>query len=126
MTNAQIMRNGKDLCALVPEYMIKRIRFYINGDLIGEMPPENIIEPMPHWFTFISTFFNIFNRPCSHGLSIPGRFLPTEKGEWHVYNDVGICNDYFWFDNTKILNSLIRNPLTRTDGWTIETYKTVL
>ena len=122
MTVAQIMNNSIGLTGLVGEYLIRKLRIYINGDLIGTVPPSTIVEPFSHWHTFISVFFNTYNRPEPFSLSIPGRFMPTVEGAQHTTANVYQQSaDLFYFDNQTVHNAIIKHPLTRSNGWTIST-----
>ena len=73
LTTKQLTSRKANIAAIIPYYMIRKIRVNINGQQIGEIPPENIFENMPHWLTFTSVLYNTLDRPCPNSLSTPGR-----------------------------------------------------
>ena len=48
LTTRQLTNPIANASCVIPEYMIRRIRVFFDGDLIEELPPEDIFEPMPH------------------------------------------------------------------------------
>ena len=100
MTTDQILRAAELYC-IIPMYMIRKLRVHINGALVGEIPPGNIMETMPHWFTFVSVMFNTFDRPKPISLDVPFTFPSKTTG---VSEKV-----YFWWNN------LVHDCLMRYD-----------
>ena len=90
MTPDQILRAAELYC-IIPMYMIRHLQVHINGALVGEIPPGNIMETVPHWFTFVSVMFNTFDRPKPISLDVPFTFPNKTTGKSEKV--------YFWWNN---------------------------
>ena len=104
MTQNQLLRQAELYC-IIPMYMIRKLQVHINGALVGEIPPTNIIETIPHWFTFVSVMFNTFDRPKPLSLDVPFTFPNKANADPELV--------YFWW-NTLTHECLLRYDLQNT------------
>lgn len=100
----QLLRAAEIYC-IIPMYMIRKLMVHINGALVGEIPPGNIQETVPHWFTFISVMFNTFDRPKPLSLDQPFTFPNKADGSSEKM--------YFWW-NTLVHDCLLRYDMDYT------------
>lgn len=118
LTTKQLTSRKANIVAIIPYYMIRKIRVNINGQEIGEIPPENIFEICLIRLTFTSVLYNTLDRPCPNSLSTPRRFLPYTGLQAHDSSNANTTQDTFFFDNILVFKSLLVDPLTRTSRWT--------
>ena len=90
LTPEQLLRAAGLYC-IIPMYMIRKLMVHINGALVGEIPPGNIQETIPHWFTFVSVMFNTFDRPKPMSLDTPFTFPSKANGHSELV--------YYWWNN---------------------------
>lgn len=108
LTREQVMRRS-EICSIVPQYMLRRIRVMINGALIGEIPPANVNEEMPHWLTFVGVLFNVIDRPRPLSLDSPGLFFPTDA--------TGNAQPVYHWYNSTVKDCIQRYDMDAADGY---------